>query len=910
MERSAEEPLAANPLLASKLYAPRWRAASVLRPRLTQRLDRGTESKLTLVSAPPGFGKTTVLAEWLAARAAEQQPVAWLSLDSSDNNPATFWTYVVSAMQAVQPNIGRAALAMLQAPQPPATETILGILLNEAAALSSPLVLILDDYHVIEIVAIHDGLAFLLDHLPDQLRLVIASRADPPVPLARLRARGELTEIRAADLRFSPAEAAAFLNGAMGLSLSADDVAALESRTEGWIAALQLAALSMQGRADVAGFISAFTGNDRYIVDYLVEEVLQRQPAQVRSFLLRTSILERLHAPLCDAVTAEGGSRAILETLERGNLFLVPLDDRRQWYRYHHLFADVLRSRLGEEQPGQLSTLHGRASSWFAAEGQSASAIRHAIAANDLARAAGLVESEAQMAMRHHRPDRLIEWVKAIPDELVRAMPVLSTYYGHALQGMGDMEGSKARLDDAARWLKADADQQGMIVVDDDAFASLPSRVALGRAYLCMAAGDVAGTVQHSRRALELLAEDEHHWRGAASALLGLALWFDGDLESAQALRGQGGASFEQAGDINLATISAYHDGDLLKARGRLSEARTRYERGLRLALQHGERAAQGAANLYIGMADLCCELNDLDGAARNLGHAEELGIIPPRTPYRYLLARARLLQGHGDLAGAFELLEEAERIYVRGAVPDTRPIGALKVRAQLMQGRLDEALAWVRASGLSFDDELSYPPEYQHLTLARVLIARFRRDGDTRSLAEADALLTRLRDAAETGGRGAAGIEIRMLQAFVARCAGDLAGANQQISEALTLAEPEGFARIFLDEGLPMRDLLRQAVSAGIGGDYARRLLASFAGPGEGPPTAASPVTGLAEALTARELEILRLVAGGMQNQAIADHLVISLFTVKRHIANAYGKLGVGHRTAAIVRAQELGLL
>ena len=382
-------------LLETKFYVPRPRRGLVPRPRLSERLDRGTASKLMLVSAPAGFGKTTLLTEWLAAgpaAPADERLAAWLSLDRGDNDPASFWAYVIAALRTVAAGVGESALALLHAPQPPPIETVLTALLNDLGAIAADIVLVLDDYHVIDAREVQDGMAFLLDHLPPRLHVVIASRADPALPLARLRARGELAEIRAAELRFTPDEAAAYLNEMMGLQLTARDVAALEARTEGWIAALQLAALSMQGRDDIAGFIAGFAGDDRYVVDYLAEEVLQRQSDRVQAFLLQTSILGRLSGPLCDAVTGQGGGKAMLEALDRGNLFLVPLDDRRRWYRYHHLFADVLQARLLDEQPGQVPGLHRRASAWYEQNGEPSVAIGHALAAGDFERAADLVE--------------------------------------------------------------------------------------------------------------------------------------------------------------------------------------------------------------------------------------------------------------------------------------------------------------------------------------------------------------------------------------------------------------------------------------------------------------------------------------------------------------------------------------
>jgi LuxR family maltose regulon positive regulatory protein len=438
-------------LLETKFYVPRSRRDLLLRPRLSERLDRGGASKLMLVSAPAGFGKTTLLSAWLAAGPAapsDERLVAWLSLDRADNDPASFWAYVIAALRTAASGVGESALALLHAPQPPPIETVLTVLLNDLGAIAADIVLVLDDYHVIDAREVQDGMTFLLDHLPAQLHVVIAGRADPALPLARLRARGELVEIRAAELRFTPDEAAAYFNQMMGLQLTAREVAVLEERTEGWIAALQLAALSMQGRDDVGGFIAGFAGDDRYVVDYLVEEVLQRQPDRAQTFLQQTSILGRLSGPLCDAVTGQGGSKAMLETLDRGNLFLVPLDDRRRWYRYHHLFADVLQARLLDEQPSQVPGLHRRASAWYQQNGEQPEAIRHALAAGDFGRAADLVEL-AIPAMRRSRQEAAVRgWLEVIPDELIRVRPVLGVALAAALLGRGELEGVESRLRD------------------------------------------------------------------------------------------------------------------------------------------------------------------------------------------------------------------------------------------------------------------------------------------------------------------------------------------------------------------------------------------------------------------------------------------------------------------------------
>ena len=446
------------PLLVTKLHAPRPRAGLVSRSRLSQRLDAGATSTLMLVSAPAGFGKTTLLAEWLADTPLKRS-VAWVSLDEGDNDPVAFWRYVLAALGKAEPGVGATELALLGTPQPPPIQQVLTSLLNDLDAPGDHIVLVLDDYHQVESREVQEAMGFLLDHLPARLHVVIASRTDPDVPLPRLRARGDLVEVRAAELRFTPAEVATYLNEAMGLQLSAEQVAALEERTEGWIAALQLAALSMQGRDDVAGFIAGFTGDDRYIVDYLAEEVLQRQPAAVRDFLLQTSVLERLNGPLCDAVTETAGGKVVLEALDRGNLFVVPLDDHRQWYRYHHLFADVLRAHLWDESPDLVAELHRRACDWFAANGEPSEAIEHAIAGGHHERAADLLERALRDLARDRQEARLRGWVERLPEEVLAARPVLSNGYAGALMGTNQFEDVERHLRNAERWLATPVDR-------------------------------------------------------------------------------------------------------------------------------------------------------------------------------------------------------------------------------------------------------------------------------------------------------------------------------------------------------------------------------------------------------------------------------------------------------------------
>ena len=502
----------AGPLLQTKLYIPKPRRGQVGRPRLLERLRRGADSKLTLLSAPAGFGKTTLLAEWLDDPAVDGRLTAWLSLDPSDSHGPSFWHYVIAALRTVEPDVGAGALSLLRQPQPPPIELVLAPLVNELSGTSHQIVLVLDDYHVVDADDVHHGMAFLLERLPPEIHVVIATRADPPLPLARLRGRAELVEIRAADLRFTPDEALAYLNEVMALDLTAQDVAALEGRTEGWIAALQLAALSIQGRDDVAGFIAGFAGDDRYIVDYLVEEVLQRQPEHVRSFLLQTSILDRLSGPLTDSVTGQDDGKAMLESLDRGNLFLVPLDDRRRWYRYHQLFADVLRTRLFDEQPAWVPDLHRRASDWYEHNGDRSEAIRHALAGGDFDRAASLIELAVPALRQGHHEVTALRWLRALPDEVIGRRPVLSVAYAWALLSIGELEDVERRLGDGERWLtaphgvpdEAGAGRPEMVVVDRREFSLLAALIAVYRAVLAQIRGDVATTVRHAREALNL----------------------------------------------------------------------------------------------------------------------------------------------------------------------------------------------------------------------------------------------------------------------------------------------------------------------------------------------------------------------------------------------------------------------
>jgi len=896
-----------TPILDTKLHAPPLRPNAVPRPCLIERLDGGLQSRLILVSAPAGFGKTSLVSEWVAGRShlnPEVRP-AWLSLDEADSDSARFLAHVVAAVRTVAADVGQSVMDMLQASQPAPTETILTALLNEISSLPHGLVLVLDDYHLVDSDPVDEALAFLLEHLPAQMHLVLVTREDPRLPLARWRARGQLTELRAADLRFTPPEAADFLNRVMGLDLSAEDVTALESRTEGWIAGLQLAALSIRGRPDAAGFIRAFTGSNRFVLDYLVEEVLQRQPQPVRSFLLQTSILAKLCGALCDAVTGQKQGKEMLERLERDNLFVVPLDDDRRWYRYHHLFADVLQAHLFDEQPDQLPVLHRKGSEWYEENGSRPDAIRHALDAEDFGWAAELIERAGLMTEHRSQAGTWLKWTRALPDEMIRARPVLSAWYACALLGSGELEAAEARLKDAERRLEPQRSAQA-VVVDEEQLRTLLATISVGRAYQAQSLGDVPGTLKHAQRVFELLPEGDHLRREQATGLVGLAHWARGDLAAADRAFADYSMRLLAAGNLPDAIGTTCVLADLRTALGRLREAADTLTGMLQVMADQSEPLPPDAADLYRALGELDLERGDLAAAAEHLLRSTELGEQAelPVWRVRWRIAQARLNETAGDLEGALTLLDDAQRLFIRTPLPDIRPIAALKARIWATQGRLAEASEWARERDLSVHDDLSYLREFEHLTLARVLISRYETDRVDDVIQDAVRLLERLLGAAEQGGRTANVIEILVTQALAHLALGDTSAALEPLGRALSLAEPEGYVRVFVNEGMPMARLLKEAASRGVAPDAARRLLAAFPAPGDAHPCERK------ELLSEREIEVLRHIAAGLTNREIAARLFLSLFTVKAHARTIYDKLDAHSRTQAVARARERGIL
>ena len=912
----------ASPLVDTKLFIPRLRRGVLTRSRLSQRLNDGVEAKLIIVSAPAGFGKTTSLVAWLD-QLPDTATAAWLSLDESERRPSSFWTYVVSALQPVAPDAAAYVLPLLQSAPPP-IETVLTPVLNELNTLRSDLYLVLDDYHLVDGSGVAAGMVFLLEHLPPHVHLVVSTRADPGLPLARLRSRGELVELRAADLRFTSEEVTAYFDQATGLNLAERDIANLEVRTGGWIAALQLAALSLQGRHDVATFIDSFGGNDRYIVDYLVEEVLARQPDEVRAFLMQTSVLDRLTGDLCDTVTGQHGGGAMLEGLDRANLFLVRLDDNRRWYRYHHLFADVLQARLHDEHRDWVPELHRRASRWFDQAGEPARAVSHALAGGDADRAAALIEL-AMPALRRDRQDLTIRgWLDLIPDAIVDVRPVLAVGFVGALMSAGRFEEARTRLRDLERRLPPSTDDPGvtsrqppeLVVVDEAGWARLPGAVALYRAALALVDGDTADTHRHAQLAIDSADPSDHVTRGGAAALSGLASWGAGNLEAAH--RGYSACvdGMQRAGHTSDVLACAVTLGDIRVTQGRLTDALATYQQKLALAARR-PTLVRGTPDMLVGISEICLERGELEAATEHVQHSRQLGehLGLPQHPYRWRRALALLRAAEDDVEGALELLAEAEQVYTGDFSPQVRPLPALRARLLAAQGDVERATAWAREHHLAADDALSYIREYEHITLARVLVTRYRSRRAEAALDGANGLLRRLLAAALEGERTGNVIEILVLQALAQHAGGHSTAALPPLDRALMLAQPEGYVRVFTGEGPPMVSLLQHLAARRPTWTYPRQLLDACATPSQ-PPSAPADSRGpvatqrLLDPLSERELEVLRLLASELNGPELARHLVVSVNTLRTHTRKIYAKLGVSTRRAAVRRAGELNLL
>ncbi len=889
------------PLLSTKIFVPPPRSTLVARPRLMALLNRGLTLPLTLISASTGFGKTTLISEWRASNGRQDYPLAYLSLENDDNDPARFLTYLVTALGSLKPDLAETALGILQSPQLPPLKTFLTSLINDLGEINNSFALVLDDYHVIHAQQVHEAIGFILDHLPQNMHLVILTRADPPLPLARLRARDQLVEIRVDDLRFTSTELTAFFNQVTGLALSAEDVTRLEQRTEGWIAGLQLAALAIQTprlaqrSEDIAGFIAAFTGSHHYVADYLVTEVLSGQPEGVRSFLVRTSTLSRMTGELCDWLTGGSNSQAMLRQLEDANLFLVPLDGERGWYRYHHLFADVLRMQLRQAFPDQLAELHKRASEWYERNGLVSEAFNHALAAGDQLLAARLIENNAMAMLMRGEAVTVLNWITAIAP-LVRHRPWIATYHSWAFICTGQIDQLEFLLQDAERNILSPGwtgDTQ-----------AVRSHIAAIRALAAARQGEAQQAIVLAREALERLPESESVIRGIVMFTLGEASWQKGDLTEARNAFAEASQINKAAGNTLAGVMALSSVAALLTEQGEHHRAAETYQSAIQLATRSDGRILPAAAQACLGLSGLEYEWNDLFAAGRNAQQALELGRRwgNPDTIAGTHLIRARLQQAQGDTGAAFESLRQAEEL-VRGhgVAPTTGfRIQAMHVRLWLVQPNLEAATRWVSEQAFDPGDEISYPHQVAYLTLARILTAQNRAD-------TALTLLGRLLEHVEALGQMGRALEVLILQSLALADLGDMPRALTVLARALMIGQSEGYVRVFVDEGAPMAKLLRHAGSHGISPKYVARLLSQFDSNNGITPVIQQP---LIEPLTERELQVLHLLADGLSNQAIAGRLVIAMGTIKAHTSTLYRKLGVISRTQAVARARELGLL
>ncbi|KWX75920.1 transcriptional regulator [Paenibacillus riograndensis] len=892
-------------IVDAKLYIPPARSKAVARPRLLERLNEGLQGKLTILSAAAGYGKTTLASEWLSVCG---RRAAWLSLDEGDNDPARFLTYLFAACRSIGVNIGEGVFAVLQSPQPPPAESLLTTLLNEIASVSEPSILVLDDYHVITAEPVNQAVAFLLEHLPPQMHLVIATREDPALPLPRLRVRHQLTELRAADLRFNAAEAAEFLGGVMGLALSAEDVRLLESRTEGWIAGLQLAALSMQGRNDTTSFIQSFTGSHKFVLDYLIEEVLQQQPASIQAFLQFTSVLDKMCGPLCDAVLgkdSEGASRSTgqrtLEYLEHANLFLIPLDNERRWYRYHHLFADLLRERLnqglyppegGEEK--SVSELHLRASQWYEDNGFELEAFHHAAAAGDTRRAARLTEGEGMPLLFRGAVTPVLNWLQSLPEEELAAIPSLWVMYASALLMTG-------RLSSVEQKLQA-AEQALHDAVLDEKTRDLIGHIASIRAMLAVSKHQADPIVAESRRALEYLHPDNLAVRAAAAWTLGYAYQLQGEQGLAGAAYNEALSVSKRIGHVMITIMATLGRGNIQEAENRLPDAAGNYLQVLEWA---GDPPLPVACEAHLGLARIYYEWNEWDTA---MMHGQQSILLAGQfedsdreVAGKVLLAKLKLARGAVSEAAA--ILEQADDFARQRQYWTQIPhIAAVQVPVMLHQGNLEAAAILAEQHGLP-------------LSLAKVNLAL----GDA---AAALAVLEPVLRQTAVKGRHDERLKGMILYAAALYKCGDKSGAAHALADAMRTAEPGGCIRSFADEGPEAERLLRGSEVPGEMLDYRRKLLAAFAA--ETPETLeilTSSQTGasrhhirtdqpLFEKLSRRELEILQLIAQGLSNREIGDRMFLALSTVKGYNRNIFDKLQVSRRTEAIARARMLGLL
>jgi len=908
------------PLIKSKLSAPQVRAGLVARPQLLRQLEEGTLGPFTLVCAPAGYGKTALLTNWIATLKHAPNPnspiICWVSLDNEDNEPIRFLSYLVAAIETAGAGISTDARTMLQSNTEPPLQIILSVLINDLERLATPTFIVLDDYHSITNKAIHESIAFLLDHLPSNVHLVMATRSDPPIPLARLRARRQMVEFRAVELRFSYEEMECLFNEVMGLSLAPKDMARLGERTEGWIAGLQMAALALKGISqtkpeEISFFVSNFAGSNRYILDYLVEEVLNHQPQEVQDFLLQTSILESLSGPLCDAVTrirlrtSEGdirSSQTILEYLERSNLFLVSLDPDRLWYRYHHLFADLLRARLEQSAPQQVPELHTRASEWNEQNQRIPEAINHALDAQDYGRTCRLIEILVEERMRAQSGITLLwGWIQRLPPKIVMTRPWLCIMQAISAMFVNDVDRIEPFLSAAEQAIHPDD--------RPDLHKIWHGHIACLRAFVADVHNDVPHTIEMAKLALECLQPEDADARATcafAKYMLGRAYYLCGDFSEAVATLTE---NVHESMDANLAnaiapTISML--SIIYRTKGRLRESLDLLTDGRAYIESYDPRRVTIGGLAFVGQAIVLHEWNNLNEAERIIRRSLELcePWASPSASCRCYMVLARVLQSQGKLPEAAEALRLADlSIRSRSPFPEVIcDLNAVRVGFWLATGQLSRASQWAREWQKSIHPEtvFSILTEQNEMTLARVLIAEGRLDVALQTLA-------RLAIAAESAGRMGHLIQIRNLQALAFHDKGNQAQALEMLNESLALAKPEGYIRTYVDEGECMREMLLAYTHAASSENkfHAQKVLEVFPAPG---PVGASIArsSNLVEPLTNREIEILQAMAEGCSNRQIAEKLILAEGTVKFYVHAVLVKLGVHSRTQAVFEAKK----
>ncbi len=890
-------------LLQTKLFAPPLRPSLIPRPHLIQRLNAGLHGKLTLVSAPPGFGKTTLVSSWLQQC---ERPSTWLSLDKDDNEPTRFLTYLMAALQKIDEGVGKTAVSHLQSPQPPPPETLLALVINDLAALAESVLLVLEDYHVIHNLDIHKALAFMLGNLPPQLHLVVTSREDPPLPLYRLRSSGHMTGIYAHDLRFSSDEAAAFLQQTMKVVLVPEDVAALAQRAEGWVAGLQLAALSLQGLPNAHQFVTDFAGDDRYIADYLLNEVLGRQPTHIQEFLLQTAVFERFCPSLCDAIleSPPNHAQAILTYLDEANLFIIPLDNKREWYRYHHLFSDFLRLRVRNDLPDKIAVLHQRAAAWYEENGLLAEAIENALSGQDFQRAGRLIEKNGLVTIFGHAQwNKFLGWLESMPAEMIQARPQLNLQFAWALFSTG-------------RWLETEPYLQGVESAFNEGKESSDHKWMLGevatiRALVFYETGQLSRSKEMAAVALEWLPETNKTIRSVAILARGMAhMWGDDDIQTKRQHLQQAINEAQVAGN---ATVGLFALGCLtmLYVRvGRLHQAAKYYEKARTLGTVEGKLLLGPAGVACVQMGEALREWNQLEAAEEVLLAGvklcqQQLGMPVWIIEGHVNLARIKLVNGNEQQAE--KLMQQAEVLLTelpRHGETVQHLIAAIQVyrlKCWLVQGRLTVVMQWLVDKGFSLETAVSPQNATFHLLLARTLFEQVQ-------IEQAQKQLHRLISIAAETESIQWSAEFSMLQALCFQAQGAREQAVEMLSRSLSLSEPEGYVRLFVDFGEPMARLLQTGVNHNIASPYAKKLLSAFDDLPSSPPPDLSDV--LVESLNDRERQTLKLIAAGLTNREIAEELYLSVNTIKVYASRIYGKLSVNGRAEAINTAHELGLL